>query len=446
MQRSPLRASLVLIILAFMAVGGFACGSNTPLPTYTPAATYTPLAPLPTHTPAATYTPLAPLPTHTPAATYTPLAPLPTHTPAATYTPLAPLPTHTPAATYTPLAPLPTHTPAATYTPLAPLPTYTPAATYTPLPTYTPVPTATHTPSPSPTPQPTDATTPAPAGTLGFESLHIRDGEVILEVRKDGPMDLAGIEPGDVLLEVNGRSLRLSEFDTATEAFEAIPRGPAGTSATFLVRRASNGQTETIEVTRDARDLEYTPLLRRIDSPVPIGMEYPPLSAQSSIESIGRGEVRRGWSLRVVSVVPNATDLILAASRSEGRTPTPPEEGKQYFTATISAKYIGAGSNALTMRDLDAAGDATNIVYEAGCGDRYFNPTTIPNALPANTLDQVEVLPGGTIEGVVCWEIDSRDAPTLKMRFDYQFRIVWGSALSGQAYYFPVWYDLSPSP
>ena len=432
MQRSPLRASLVFIILAFMAASGFACGSNTPLPTYTPAATYTPLAPLPTHTPAATYTPLAPLPTYTPAATYTPLAPLPTHTPAATYTPLAPLPTYTPAATYTPLAPLPTHTP---------------AATYTPLPTYTPVPTATHTPSPSPTPQPTDATTPAPAGTLGFESLHLRDGEVILEVRKDGPMDLAGIEPGDVLLEVNGRSLRLSEFNTATEAFEAIPEGPAGTSATFLVRRASSGQTETIEVTRDARDLEYTPLLRRIDSPVPIGTEYPPLSAQSSIESIGRGEVRRGWALRVVSVVPNATDLILAASRSEGRTPTPPEEGKQYFTATISAKYIGAGSGALTMRDLDAAGDATNIVYEGGCGNPFINPTTIPNALPANILDQeVEVLPGGTIEGVVCWEIDSLDAPTLKMRFDYQFRIVWGSALSGQAYYFPVWYDLSPSP
>ena len=167
MQRSPLHASLVLIILAFMAASGFACGSNTPLPTYTPAATYTPLAPLPTHTPAATYTPLAPLPTYTPAATYTPLAPLPTHTPAATYTPLAPLPTYTPAATYTPLAPLPTHTPAATYTPLAPLPTYTPAATHTPLPTYTPVPAATHTPSPSPTPTPSVGMRekPVPLGT-----------------------------------------------------------------------------------------------------------------------------------------------------------------------------------------------------------------------------------------------------------------------------------------
>lgn len=335
MQGSSLRASLVLIVLTLMAVGGFACGSNTPLPTYTEEPTDTS------------------------------------------------------------------------------------------------------------TPQPTDASTPAPSGYFGLDDLPLQDGWVVLDVFKGGPMDLAGIKPGDVLLEVDGRRLRLSEFDTAVEADQAIPEGPAGTSATFLVRRASSGQTETIEVTRAA--LEYNPI-RRIESPVPPGIEYPPLLAQSSIESIGGGEVQRGWALRVVSVVPNATDLILAASRSEGRTPTPPEEGKQYFTATISAKYIGAGSDALTMRDLDAAGDATNIVYEAGCGDRYFNPTTIPNALPANTLDQVEVLPGGTIEGVVCWEIDSRDAPTLKMRFDNQFLIVWGSALSGQAYYFPVWYDLSPSP
>ena len=335
MQGSSLRASLVLIILALMAVGGFACGSNTPAD---------------------------------------------------------------------------------------------------PLPTYTEEPTNTS------TPQPTDASTPAPSGYFGLDDLPLQDGWVVLDVFKGGPMDLARIKPGDVLLEVDGRRLRLSEFDTAVEADQAIPEGPAGTSATFLVRRASSGQTETIEVTRAA--LEYNPI-RRIESPVPPGIEYPPLLAQSSIESIGGGEVQRGWALRVVSVVPNATDMLLQAWRTEGEMHTPPEEGKQYFMATIRAKHIGTGSDGLATWDLDAAGDATNRIYEAGCGDSPT--TTIPNSLPG-IFDSVEVLRGGVVEGAVCWEIDSRDAPTLKMRFNYQFRVTWGALLSGQSYHSPVWYELSPAP
>lgn len=256
-------------------------------------------------------------------------------------------------------------------------------------------------------------------------------------------MDLAGIEPGDVLLEVDGRRLMLREFDDWKEVYEAIPEGPAGTSATFLVRRVNGGQTETIDVTRSA--LEYTPL-RRIGSPVPTGTEYPPLSAQSSIESTGGSEVRRGWVIEVISVVPNATDMVLTASTREQSiygTPTPPEEGKQYFIATIRGKYIGGGSDGLDTGDFDAAGDATNRIYEAGCGDRFT--TTIPNALPG-IVDRVEVLRGGVIEGAVCWEIDSRDAPTLKMRFDYQFYVIWGALLRGQGYRARVWYELSPMP
>ena len=71
-------AAAILSLLGMVAV---ACGSNPPLPTYTPLATHTPAA---TYTPLPTYTPLA---THTPIATYTPLL---THTPLST-----PLHSHT---------------------------------------------------------------------------------------------------------------------------------------------------------------------------------------------------------------------------------------------------------------------------------------------------------------------------------------------------------------
>ena len=41
--------------------------------------------------------------------------------------------------------------------------------------------------------------------------------------------------------------------------------------------------------------------------------------------------------------------------------PDPPEEGTQYFMATIRAEYIGDGSDTLYGWDLEAAGDATKV-------------------------------------------------------------------------------------
>ena len=73
-------------ILSLLGMAAIACGSNPPLPTYTPLATHTRAA---TYTPLPTYTPLT---THTPIATYTPLL---THTPLSTPPP-PPLQTSTP--------------------------------------------------------------------------------------------------------------------------------------------------------------------------------------------------------------------------------------------------------------------------------------------------------------------------------------------------------------
>ncbi len=99
--------------------------------------------------------------------------------------------------------------------------------------------------------------------------------------------------------------------------------------------------------------------------------------------------------------------------------------------ATVKAKYIGTGSDTLYDWDLEAAGDSTKVVYEAGCGDYSL---TIPDELPST-----EVLTGGVIEGNVCWEIDSRDAPTLKMRTTESI------VIEGESYTLDLWYDLSTS-
>lgn len=377
------------IILGVIAVVSVACGdqSDPPSPTYTPAPTYTPLAPLPTYTP---------LPTHTPAPTYTPV---PTATPTATATA-----THTPE---------PTAIPTATYTPI---PTDTP----TPVPSVAPTPPPTPAPEPTATPTATETPTPVPDGRFGFGSRPVRDGLEIYWVVSGGPMDLAGIKLGDILLEIDGRSL--SGLASTQEPSEVIPEGPAGTSATFLVRRAAGGQTETIEVTRAAIPDSEVTFFGSIGAPVPTGIEY---RLDLNPEEY---DVRSNWAVQVLSVVPNATEMVLRASTSEWHTPTPPEQGTQYFMATIRAEYIGTGSDSLNTWDLDAIGDATKTFYDAGCG--YL---TIPNALP-----EVEVIRGGVVEGAVCWRIDSQDAPTLKMRFDSQVGAAGYASLT-------VWYELSPS-
>ena len=247
----------------------------------------------------------------------------------------------------------------------------------------------------------------------------------ILSVVRGGPFDLAGIKPGDVILEIDGRSL--SGFDSEQELIDSIPEGTAGSAATWLVQRRSGGEPETIQIIR-AVISEY-PLFGSLEAPIPTGIEY------RRERWLPPAEWRNGWDIHVVSAVPNATDLILSVTRAtlpEGwPMPDPPEQGTQYFMAKVHAKYIGAGSDSLNGFDLEAVGDATKIVYEAGCGDYFL---TVPDELPT-----VELLSGGVIEGNVCWEIDSRDATTLKMRTRETI------VIEGQSYNLDLWYDLFPS-
>ncbi|MEZ4530671.1 MAG: hypothetical protein R2855_06525 [Thermomicrobiales bacterium] len=111
------------------------------------------------------------------------------------------------------------------------------------------------------------------------------------------------------------------------------------------------------------------------------------------------------WELTVVSVTPDATEMILA----ENTFNEPPADGQQYFLATVRLTYVGATSDQFYVSDLNAVGQSAvgYNQFDDDCG-------TIPNELPTR-----ELFTGGTIEGNVCWAIASADADSLVLYDNY---------------------------
>jgi carboxyl-terminal processing protease len=78
------------------------------------------------------------------------------------------------------------------------------------------------------------------------------NGEIVIVAPiENTPAQRAGIQPGDVVLEVDGES---TEGWTTEMAVLRI-RGPKGTSVTLLIRHA-NGTEETLEIERDEIEVE----------------------------------------------------------------------------------------------------------------------------------------------------------------------------------------------
>lgn len=107
-----------------------------------------------------------------------------------------------------------------------------------------------------------------------------------------------------------------------------------------------------------------------------------------------------GWVLTVIGGDANANEEVEAHNQFND----PPDEGKQFFMARVRLTYEGEGSDTFFAGfRLDAVGDS-NVAYHAyECGD-------IPDELPYD-----EVFKGGTIEGNVCWEIETSDVASLLM-------------------------------
>ena len=89
----------------------------------------------------------------------------------------------------------------------------------------------------------------------------IRDGAItILAPIEDSPADKAGLKPGDVILEVDGESIR------GLGLLEVVGRirGEKGTTVRLLVRRMGSGASEELTIERGVIPLESVRLLMQV--------------------------------------------------------------------------------------------------------------------------------------------------------------------------------------
>jgi carboxyl-terminal processing protease len=97
-------------------------------------------------------------------------------------------------------------------------------------------------------------------GGIGAE-VGIRDGEIsILAPMPDTPAEVAGVKPGDIILEVDGESIRgLSLLEVVR-----LIRGETGTVVTILLRHLNSAEPVSIEIERDIIQLESVNLLMQV--------------------------------------------------------------------------------------------------------------------------------------------------------------------------------------
>ena len=97
-------------------------------------------------------------------------------------------------------------------------------------------------------------------GGIGAD-VGVRDGAIIiLSPMPDAPAEAAGIRAGDVILEVDGVSIRgLSLLEVVQ-----LIRGDRGTKVILLLRHLNNPEPVTIEIERDIINLESVSLLMQV--------------------------------------------------------------------------------------------------------------------------------------------------------------------------------------
>ena len=97
-------------------------------------------------------------------------------------------------------------------------------------------------------------------GGIGAE-VGVRDGVMtILSPMPDTPAEAAGVKPGDVILAVDGESIRgLSLLEVVH-----LIRGEKGTTVTLLLRHLRSSEPVSIEIERDIIQLESVSLLMQV--------------------------------------------------------------------------------------------------------------------------------------------------------------------------------------
>jgi hypothetical protein len=119
---------------------------------------------------------------------------------------------------------------------------------------------------------------------------------------------------------------------------------------------------------------------------------------------IGRVGVVGDYEVSVVSVTPNAKDIVTADGISE-----PPTPGNQYFMARVAVTYVGA-----------TAGNPAYELNPQAVGASSVSYTTFNNMCGFNNFEDAfflatELFPEGSAEYSICWQITSADADSLVM-------------------------------
>ena len=103
------------------------------------------------------------------------------------------------------------------------------------------------------------------------DSLGLKDaiGALVTDVNKDSPADKAGLRPGDIIIEFNGKKVT---------AMRDLPR---------LVGEAPVGQAATLKVWRDKKEITKRVVLGRLEDTVEFKEKAPVKSTKQTFEALG---------------------------------------------------------------------------------------------------------------------------------------------------------------
>ncbi len=103
------------------------------------------------------------------------------------------------------------------------------------------------------------------------ESLGLKDdiGALVSDVNKGSPADKAGLEPGDIIIEFNGKKVK---------TMRDLPR---------LVGEAPVGKAATLKIWRDKKEITKTVVLGRLEDTAEFKQKIPTSNKEQLVESLG---------------------------------------------------------------------------------------------------------------------------------------------------------------
>lgn len=210
-------------------------------------------------------------------------------------------------------------------------------------------------------------------------------------------------------------AILLEQFGLMAQMFDVM--STAGIFGAFIfieqmddIETRANAATQAIE---DACGIDIEEIFDDGDTEATPVVEIPAVSDESGDSSTSAATGTRedpipmgqpvqfgdDWELTVLSVTPDATDLVM----SESSFNDPPAEGRQFFIVTLRVTYTGDSSDQFNGWDLRTVGQSA-VSYSQWAEDCGRIP---------DQLSSTELFPGGTIEGNVCWPIAVEDADSL---------------------------------